>query len=365
MASVDADEPERISGAAIRRLMREPGFQSEVDRVRALVGPIAAFPGGNAAKSRVDDWAERVDQQGGVAYREAQRYAAEHRFSYISSQATVTVFMSAVAGDEVLARWMVIPPDIETEWPETTRSELAGGKAVRLQPQTSARDEKRCFQATSRFFQESIVQEVVRRILVVAGPAEPFPSGADDATRRSWTEGLDRRNEIIREEAERFAATHRFSYISPDSASALLFRLLVGLAPDEDGKLPRSIRVRALHDVPVIFVNPLADGDLSAPVPPGHILVDVTHATAEDLRLLASTLASVQRRLRYEKQAGGRPRGGTLWTQEEFLEELPRAAAKVEKRVGRKPFDTELAAEMGLSEATFGRYKKRSLADLK
>ena len=68
MASVDADEAERISGAAIRRLMRVPGFQSEVDRVRALVGPIAAFPAGNAAKTTVDDWYERVDQQGGVAY---------------------------------------------------------------------------------------------------------------------------------------------------------------------------------------------------------------------------------------------------------------------------------------------------------
>jgi hypothetical protein len=260
---------------------------------------------------------------------------------------------------------MVIPPDIETEWPETIRIELAGGKAVRLQPPTSARDEKRCFQATPRFFEEPIVQEAVRRILVVAGPAEPFPSGADDAAHRSWAEGMDRRNEIIREEAERFAATHRFSYISPDGASALLFRLLVELAPDEDGELPRSIRMRTLHDVPVIFVNPLADGDLSAPVPPGHILVDVTHATAEDLRLLASTLASVQRRLRYQKRAGGRPRGGTLWPREAFLEEIPLAAAKVEKRTGRKPFDTELAVEMGVSEATFGRYKKQFLADLK
>ena len=219
------------------------------------------------------------------------------------------------------------------------------------------------FPGHASIFEEPIVQAAVRRILVVAGPAEPLPSGADDAARRSWAEGSERRKEIIWEEAERFAATHRFSYISPDGASALLFRLLVGLAPDEDGKLPRSIRMRTLHDVSAIFVNPLADGDLSAPVPPGHILVDVTHATAEDLRLLASTLASVQRRLRYEKQAGGRPRGGTLWTREAFLEELPLATAKVEKRTGRKPFDTELAVEMGMSEATFSRYKKRFLTE--
>jgi hypothetical protein len=365
MASVDPDEAEGITGAAIRRLRREPGFQFEVDRVRALVGPIAAFPAANAAKSTVDDWHERVDQQGGIAYREARKYAAEHRFSYISPQATVTVFMSAVADDDAWARLMVIPPDIATEWPETTRIELAGGKAVRLQPPTSARDEERYSQATTRFCEEPIVQEAVRRILVVAGAAEPYPSGADDAARRSWSEGLDRRTAIISEESERFAATHRFSYISPDGVSALLFRLLVGLALDEDGALPRSIRMRTIHDVPAIFVNPLTDGDLSAPVPPGHILVDVTHATAEDLRLLASTLASVQRRLRYQKRAGGRPRGGTLWTREAFLEEFPLAAAKVEKRTGRKPFDTELAAEMGLSEATFGRYKKQFLADLK
>ena len=60
-----------------------------------------------------------------------------------------------------------------------------------------------------------------------------------------------------------------------------------------------------------MFVNPLADADLSAPVPPGHILVDLTYATSEDLQALGPTLAEVQRRLRYQKRAGGRPRHGT------------------------------------------------------
>jgi hypothetical protein len=61
------------------------------------------------------------------------------------------------------------------------------------------------------------------------------------------------------------------------------------------------------------------------------------------------------------RSSGGRPLGGTTWTKEEFLEELPRAKAAVEKRTGKKPTDSELAVEMGVSSATFGRYKKNFL----
>jgi len=63
------------------------------------------------------------------------------------------------------------------------------------------------------------------------------------------------------------------------------------------------------------------------------------------------------------QSSGGRPPGGTTWTKEEFLDELPRAKAAVEKRTGRKPTDSELAAEIGVSTPTFRRYKKTFLAD--
>jgi len=63
------------------------------------------------------------------------------------------------------------------------------------------------------------------------------------------------------------------------------------------------------------------------------------------------------------RASGGRPPGGTTWTKEEFLAELPRAKAAVEKRIGRKPTDVDLATEIGVSTPTFRRYKKAFLAD--
>jgi hypothetical protein len=63
------------------------------------------------------------------------------------------------------------------------------------------------------------------------------------------------------------------------------------------------------------------------------------------------------------RASGGRPPGGTTLTKEEFLDELPRAKATVEKRTGRKPIDSELAAAIGVSTPTFRRYKKIFLTD--
>jgi hypothetical protein len=54
----------------------------------------------------------------------------------------------------------------------------------------------------------------------------------------------------------------------------------------------------------------------------------------------------------------GRPRGGTNWTEADFRDELPRARAKLKRRHGRMPLDGELAADMGISSSTFGRYKR-------
>jgi hypothetical protein len=58
-----------------------------------------------------------------------------------------------------------------------------------------------------------------------------------------------------------------------------------------------------------------------------------------------------------------RPADRTSWSKEEFLDRLPRARAEFEARTLRKPFDTELAIEMGMSKSTFGRYKKRFLTE--
>jgi hypothetical protein len=62
---------------------------------------------------------------------------------------------------------------------------------------------------------------------------------------------------------------------------------------------------------------------------------------------------------RWARHRGGRPLGGTTWTREEFLGEMPRARQKLRAKHGRKPSDGEIAAEMGISEPTYGRYKRR------
>jgi hypothetical protein len=59
--------------------------------------------------------------------------------------------------------------------------------------------------------------------------------------------------------------------------------------------------------LPTVFVNPLPDQDLSLSVSPGRILVDVTHASSDDLAALATLLSDVQARLDYRKMRGRPP----------------------------------------------------------
>lgn len=57
----------------------------------------------------------------------------------------------------------------------------------------------------------------------------------------------------------------------------------------------------------------------------------------------------------------GRKRGTTSYTADDLKERVPIARAAWLARHGRKPYDTELAAEIGVSEATFKRYKSRGM----
>lgn len=52
----------------------------------------------------------------------------------------------------------------------------------------------------------------------------------------------------------------------------------------------------------------------------------------------------------------GRKRGSTTWEEKEFREQLAQARESLFKRNGRPPANVELAAELGMSEATFYRY---------
>jgi hypothetical protein len=82
-----------------------------------------------------------------------------------------------------------------------------------------------------------------------------------------------------------------------------------------------------------------------------------------DTALLDSDLDKLTRgrRFLWETFTRGKPTGTTNWTREDFLYELPRTRQKLRMRYGRKPFDNEIAAEMGISAPTYGRYKKRFL----
>ncbi|MDQ3227524.1 MAG: hypothetical protein M3Q50_12935, partial [Chloroflexota bacterium] len=86
-----------------------------------------------------------------------------------------------------------------------------------------------------------------------------------------------------------------------------------------------------------------------------------THATQEDLLDLVKPLAQLRAALGYYNDPGGRKRGGTNWTREDFLYELPRARQKLRAMKHRTPTATELADEMGISDSTFYRYKRNWL----
>jgi hypothetical protein len=58
-----------------------------------------------------------------------------------------------------------------------------------------------------------------------------------------------------------------------------------------------------------------------------------------------------------------RPPGVRTWSKEDFLFELPRVRQKLRTRNGRKPTDLEIATDMGISSATFYRYKRQFLRD--
>jgi hypothetical protein len=80
-----------------------------------------------------------------------------------------------------------------------------------------------------------------------------------------------------------------------------------------------------------------------------------------DLALRDAELDALVRGRRFWRATigSGRSVGTTSWTREDFLDELPRARQKLRVRHGRKPRNTELAAELGVSPATFHRYTKR------
>jgi hypothetical protein len=112
-----------------------------------------------------------------------------------------------------------------------------------------------------------------------------------------------RRGDIVYREGRRFAADHPFPYIAPDAVVAALVEALNEHLPGPPVP-PPSLMGHADGEPAAIYVNPLPDTDLTAPVGPGRILVDVTDFSSQDLTALAPVLAQVQARLGYTKQRG-------------------------------------------------------------
>jgi hypothetical protein len=119
----------------------------------------------------------------------------------------------------------------------------------------------------------------------------------------SWDDDQKRRAEVIHRGGYQFATDHQFPYISHEAVVVALVDAVNKRLPGP--AMPRPYTARLNNDgAPTIYVNPLPDTEVSAPVGPGRILVDLTNASYEDLTALAPVLAKVQGRLGYTKQRG-------------------------------------------------------------
>jgi hypothetical protein len=129
--------------------------------------------------------------------------------------------------------------------------------------------------------------------------------------------------EFANRESHQFPAEYRFPYMAPDEVESVLKATLTeritreARAPFVDA--PPAIE-ESLNASLTFYVNPLGDRDLVAKVAPGHLLVDLTHASYDDLQALAPVLTDIQARLGYKKQRGRQYEGNPQ--QMEFVHQL-------------------------------------------
>jgi hypothetical protein len=189
--------------------------------------------------------------------------------------------------------------------------------------------------ALAKLVRETSFKAEVDRIIELVGPAEPdrwqvahapspgpplgplgseFPDQVLDWSERltpdefpdQWEHFLQRRK-VVRRESRAFAERVRFAYISPIAVAWVMWEVLTQYPPLQLGDVPQALAERYAGPLPMFIVNPLTDRDLSLSVHPGHILVDLTHASFDDLTALAGPLRDLQARLGYRKQSGRRP----------------------------------------------------------
>jgi hypothetical protein len=180
----------------------------------------------------------------------------------------------------------------------------------------------------------------------------------DDDVIAAWAARNEKQRRDVRSRCKAFARAASSPHASPPVVAWIMERALDDPWPRGAEELARILAAEYAGPAPTAYVNPLPDRDLTTVVRPGRILIDLTHATEQDLLDLVKPLVRLRESLGYHNDPGGRKQGGRNWTKEDFLDELPRARQKLRVMKGRKPTITELADEMGMSDSTFYRYKR-------
>jgi hypothetical protein len=225
-----------------------------------------------------------------------------------------------------LERLEKLPQDVLRAWRDVKDADiqLAWGLALRLPRKLDDRLARRAARARSKLNRDPAFRAEVQRLLalLVTDERPDFPVGHPltplEKTIWEMDEGF-RRSDIVDREGRQFAADHPFPYLAPEDVVVALVETLNQHLSGPKLFLP-GLFGRIEGELGAIYVNPLPDTDLRAPVGPGRILVDVTDLSSDDLTALAPVLAKVQARLGYTKQRGRQYEGNA--EQMAFVHEL-------------------------------------------
>ena len=171
-----------------------------------------------------------------------------------------------------------------------------------------------------------------------------------------WLEQEQERSKTITRECRAFAAHARLPYAPASDIAWIMSEVLSHPWPGEQHDLVHTLAAEYRGPAPVVFMNPLADRDLTLTVPPGRILVDVTNASSKDLGDLAKPLAELQALLGYAKQ-----RGRTPDDDQEHEEQMTFIHAMRTSRTGRgKTLSWQRVTKSSISGSTRTSARERS-----
>jgi hypothetical protein len=97
----------------------------------------------------------------------------------------------------------------------------------------------------------------------------------------AWTKAVTLRYGTAYRECQQFAVAQRFPFIASEEVVVVLMEAVEQRLAQASGTLPEDATEDTEEDGDstfTLYLNPLADRNLKAPVAPGHILVDLTYA---------------------------------------------------------------------------------------